>query len=161
MNIRRAQVKDIPAINKLLNEVLEIHASIRPDIFISGTTKYTNEELAEMLEDDEKPIFVAVDEQDEVLGYVFTQLQHQPFSNNMVPFTSLFIDDLCVDTSKRSAGVGHALINFVKEEAKRLGCYEVTLNVWAGNDGAIAFYKKNGMKVKETTMEFILDQEED
>jgi hypothetical protein len=45
MQTRRAQVKDIPAIMKLLSQVLEIHASIRPDIFIPGTTKYTVEEL--------------------------------------------------------------------------------------------------------------------
>ncbi|GHV98286.1 hypothetical protein lacNasYZ03_16740 [Lactobacillus nasalidis] len=93
---------------------------------------------------------------DDVLGYVFTQLQEQPFSTNMVQFKSLFIDDLCVDTSRRSQGVGRALLDFVKQEAKRLGCYEVTLNVWAGNDSAIRFYEKNGLKVKETTMEYIL-----
>lgn len=49
MQIRRAQVKDIPAIMKLLSQVLEIHASIRPDIFIPGTTKYTVEELTQSL----------------------------------------------------------------------------------------------------------------
>lgn len=52
MTIRRAQVKDIPAIIKLLSEVLEIHASIRPDIFKPGTTKYTNDELAKLIKDD-------------------------------------------------------------------------------------------------------------
>lgn len=160
MHIRRAQEKDLAVITKLLNEVLEIHASIRPDIFISGTTKYTHEELCEMIKDDQKPIYVAVNEDDEVLGYVFTQIQKQPFSNNMVPFTSLFIDDLCVDTSRRSQGVGKALMDFVKAEARRLGCYEVTLNVWAGNDSAIRFYEKNGMKVKETMMECILDEDD-
>jgi hypothetical protein len=49
MQIRRAQVKDIPAIMKLLSQVLEIHASTRPDIFIPGTTKYTVEELTQSL----------------------------------------------------------------------------------------------------------------
>lgn len=156
MKIRRAQGKDIPAISKLLGEVLEIHAAIRPDIFIPGTTKYTAEELTEILNDNQKPVYVAVDENDEVLGYAFTQLQEQPFSTNMVQFKSLFIDDLCVDSSARSQGVGKALLNFVKQEAKRLGCYELTLNVWAGNDSAIRFYEKNGLKTKETTMEYIL-----
>lgn len=156
MNIRRARDKDVPAIMNLLNEVLEIHASIRPDVFIPGTTKYTVEELMELLKDDQKPIYVAVNENDDVLGYAFTQLQEQPFSTNMVQFKSLFIDDLCVDSSRRSQGVGRALLDFVKREAKRLGCYEVTLNVWAGNDSAIRFYEKNGLKVKETTMEYIL-----
>lgn len=156
MKIRRAQGKDIPAISKLLGEVLEIHAAIRPDIFIPGTTKYTAEELTEILNDNQKPVYVAVDENDEVLGYAFTQLQEQPFSTNMVQFKSLFIDDLCVDSSARSQGVGKALLDFVKQEAKRLGCYELTLNVWAGNDSAICFYEKNGLKTKETTMEYIL-----
>ena len=158
MQIRRAEVKDIPSLITLLNEVLEIHARIRPDIFISGTTKYTHEELEKMIQDDQKPIFVAVDDHDDVLGYVFTQIVKQPFSTNMVPFTSLFIDDLCVDNKTRGLGVGKALLDFVKAEAKRLGCYEVTLNVWAGNDAAIRFYEKNGLKIKETTMEFILDE---
>ena len=40
MQIRRAQVKEIPAIMKLLNQVLEIHASIRPDIFIQPSTRW-------------------------------------------------------------------------------------------------------------------------
>lgn len=156
MNIRHAQVKDIPTIMKLLSQVLEIHASIRPDIFKPGTTKYTNDELAKLIKDDQKPIYVAVNDEDEVLGYVFTQLQEQPFSTNMVQFKSIFIDDLCVDSAARSQGVGRALLDFVKEEGKRLGCYEITLNVWAGNDSAIRFYEKNGLKTKETTMEYIL-----
>lgn len=78
--------------------MLQIHADIRPDIFIPGTTKYTNEELAEMIKDDTKPIYVAADDDDVCMGYAFCQIRQQPFSNNMVPFTSLFIDDLCVDS---------------------------------------------------------------
>ena len=35
------------------------------------------------------------------MGYAFCQMQEQPFSTNMVPFKSLFIDDLCVDQQAR------------------------------------------------------------
>lgn len=49
MNIRRAEEKDIPRIIELLKQVLQIHADIRPDIFISGTTKYTTDELVKMI----------------------------------------------------------------------------------------------------------------
>lgn len=156
MNIRRAIQKDKNKVNDLLSQVLEIHAHIRPDIFISGTTKYTDEELDEMFLDDSKPVYVAVDENDEVTGYAFCQIREQPFSNNMVPFKSMFIDDLCVDSSIRGAGIGKQLFEFVKSEAKRIGCYEVTLNVWQGNDSARSFYEKLGMKPKETQMEYIL-----
>lgn len=156
MVIRRAIEKDIPKLKKLLGQVLELHASIRPDIFIPGTTKYRDDELAEMVKDDQKPIYVAADEEDRVIGYAFCALKEQPFSNNMIPFTSIYIDDLCVDESARGKHVGQALFEYVKEEAKRLGCYEVTLNVWEGNDSARHFYEKMGMRVKETNMEFIL-----
>ena len=48
------------------------------------------------------------------------------------------------------------LFEYVKKEAKQLGCYEVTLNVWAGNTSAEKFYEKMGMRTKERQMEYIL-----
>lgn len=156
MNIRRAEEKDIPKMTELLGQVLQIHADIRPDIFIPGTTKYTHEELAEMLKEETKPVYVAADENDCCVGYAFCQLRKQPFSNNMVPFTSLFIDDLCVDQNTRGQHIGEKLFEHVKQEAKRMGCYEVTLNVWTGNVSAEKFYEKMGMKTKERQMEYIL-----
>ena len=109
MNIRRAQEKDIPRLIELLEQVLQIHADIRPDIFIPGTTKYTNEVLADMIKDDTKPIYVAAGDDDICMGYAFCQIRQQPFSNNMVPFTSLFIDDLCVDAKTRGAHIGEQI----------------------------------------------------
>lgn len=156
IKIRRAVEKDIKKVTDLLSQVLEIHAKIRPDVFVSGTTKYTNTELLQMFKDDKNPIYVAVDAKDKVVGYVFCELRQQPFSNNMIPFSSLFIDDLCVDTNIRGMHIGQRLFEYVKEEAVRLGCYEVTLNVWEGNDSAKAFYEKMGMTPKETQMEYIL-----
>ena len=156
MIIRKAEEKDIPRILKLLEQVLQIHADIRPDIFIPGTTKYTVSELTELLEKEEKPIYVAVNEEDVCVGYAFCQLQEQPVSNNMVPFKSFYIDDLCVDQEARGQHIGESLFEHVKKEAKQLGCYEVTLNVWAGNTSAEKFYEKMGMRTKERQMEYIL-----
>ena len=154
--IRKAEERDIPRIIELLGQVLQIHADIRPDIFIPGTTKYTVDELKELLKNKENPIYVAVNKADVCVGYAFCQLREQTFSNNMVPFKSLFIDDLCVDQQERGQHIGESLFNYVKNEAKRLGCYEVTLNVWAGNTSAEKFYEKMGMKTKERQMEYIL-----
>ena len=155
-SVRRAEIKDIPRLLDLLHEVLELHAKIRPDVFIPGTTKYTAGELEMILNDGKKPVYVAVDDGDRVIGYAFCIIQNQPFTNTMVPFQSLFIDDLCVDSSARGQHIGEKLFEHVKEEAKRLGCYEVTLNVWTGNDAAENFYEKMGMKTKERQMELIL-----
>ena len=54
MLIRKAEEKDIPRILELLGQVLQIHADIRPDIFIPGTTKYTTDELTELLKNRRK-----------------------------------------------------------------------------------------------------------
>ena len=97
-----------------------------------------------------------MDEKDKCLGYAFCQLKSQPFSNNMIPFKSLFIDDLCVDKNTRGQHIGESLFEFVKCEARKKGCYEVTLNVWAGNTSAEKFYEKMGMKTKERQLEYIL-----
>lgn len=158
MEIRRGKQKDIDKILSLLNQVLEIHANIRSDIFISGKTKYTRDMLIGMLIDDNNPIYV-VDENG-VVAYAFCQIKEAPFSTTMHQNKELFIDDLCVDESQRGKGTGKLLFDFLKEEARRLNCYELTLNVWEGNDSAKAFYDKMGMKVKEYTMEYVLKEEE-
>ena len=156
MKIRRAEEKDIPAVEKLLNEVLEIHAGIRPDIFIAGTTKYTPEELKKMFADENDLIYVAVDDRDEVLGYAFCCKESRPFSHNMVQFTSLFIDDLCVDAAARGKHVGESLFHYVKDYARANGFYHVTLNVWSFNEKAIGFYEAMGLKPMEYVMEEVL-----
>lgn len=157
MEIRRGKQEDIDKILSLLNQVLEIHANIRPDIFISGKTKYTRDMFLDMLADNDNPIYV-VDENG-VVAYAFCQIKMAPFSTTMHQNKELFIDDLCVDESQRGKGTGKLLFDFLKKEAKRIGCYELTLNVWEGNDSAKAFYDKMGMKVKEYTMEYILKEE--
>ena len=156
MQIRRAEIQDVPQLLRLLHQVLELHAQLRPDIFRSGTTKYTEDELCTMLRDDTRPIYVAA-EDGRILGYAFCILRSQPLSNNMVQFQSLFIDDLCVDQDARGQGVGHKLFDYLRGEAKRLQCYELTLNVWEGNDGALRFYEKHGMKIQKREMEIVLD----
>lgn len=156
MIIRRAKAKDIDRMIDLLQQVLEIHAEIRPDIFISGSTKYKRDELVEMIQDEQKPIYVATDDGDNLIGYAFCQIKDYPASNNTHPFRSLYIDDLCVDETCRGQHIGEALFEHMKAEAKRLDCYEVGLNVWAGNTKAEKFYEKMGMKPRSTQMEYII-----
>ncbi len=157
MRIRKAEEKDIPMLLSLLSEILELHARIRPDIFIPGTTKYTESELKEILKDEDRPIFAAVtDDTDEMLGYAFCVIQKPSGSRNIIPFESVYIDDLCVTEKARGQGIGKKLFEYVSEYARSRGCYEVTLNVWEGNDSARTFYEHLGMKPKETQMEFIL-----
>lgn len=156
--IRRAQTKDIGRILDLLSQVLEVHAELRPDLFISGTRKYTAEELAEMIRDEGKPIYVWTDETDTLQGYVFCVIHEPEESMNMYPHRSIYIDDLCVDENCRGRHVGKDLFEYVRKEAIKMGCHSLTLNVWEGNDAARSFYEKCGLGIQKTVMEMILDE---
>lgn len=156
MRIRKAGHNDMQAVNKLLSEVLEIHADIRPDIFISGTKKYTDEELEAIFVNPDTPVFVATDEKNQVMGYCFCELQERKGLNNIHDMKTLYIDDLCVDEKARGKHVGRELYEYVTEFARKQGCHNVTLHVWEGNDSARAFYDHMGFGVQKTLMEKIL-----
>lgn len=154
MQIRRATLTDIDGINKLLYEVHKVHSDKRPDLFKVGSKKYTNEELAKIIVDDNRPIFVYVDN-DDILGYSFCVFIKNN-SNSLTDILTLYIDDLCVDENARGKKVGTSLYNYVLQFAKDAGCYNVTLNVWACNNSALKFYEKCGLSVQKIGMEKIL-----
>ena len=156
MNIRRAQEKDLPRIHALLAQVEDVHHRGRPDLFKSGARKYSDEQLATILTDDTRPVFVACDEQDQVLGYAFCIFQQHRDDNILTDIRTLYIDDLCVDEACRGQHIGRALYEAVLAYAREHGCYNVTLNVWAGNDRAQGFYESCGFKPLKTGMEIIL-----
>lgn len=153
--IRRAAESDIPVIDKLLYQVHKIHSDIRPDLFNKGTKKYTDEELKSIIADDLTPVFVAEIE-GRVLGYSFCIHQQHINDNNLTDIRTLYIDDLCVDEASRGMHVGRALYDHVISYARENGYYNVTLNVWAGNDSAMRFYESVGLKVQKVGMEKIL-----
>jgi ribosomal protein S18 acetylase RimI-like enzyme len=155
MKIRHAEIKDKPRLGELLSQVLEVHHHARPDIFKSGAKKYTDAELDGILADESRPIFVA-EENGEVLGYAFCIFVQHKDSNILTDIKTLYIDDLCVDENIRGKGIGRALYNFVVEYAKTCGCYNVTLNVWADNKSALAFYESIGLHKQKIGMELIL-----
>ena len=152
--IRKANQNDIPSLLRLLSQVLSIHANGRPDIFKSGTTKYTNDELLSILENDTTPIFVATDETGAVRGYAFCQRIEIKSDNILQDLSYMYIDDLCVDEHYRRTGIGAALYEYVVEQAKALGCHSIRLNVWNLNQSALHFYEKHGLQALKTTMEY-------
>lgn len=155
MEVRRAEERDMEKITDLLNQVLTVHHNGRPDLFKADCRKYTDSELREILKDSSRPIFVGV-ENGSVLGYAFCVMKEAKNDNILTDIKTLYIDDLCVDEKARSKHVGTAIYGYVKDYAKKAGCYNLTLNVWACNESAAAFYAKMGLRPQKTTLETIL-----
>ena len=134
--VRKAAKRDIQAIIELLHQVNMVHHVIRPDLFKPNTTKYNEQELEALLEDER-----------------ITEVKDDKLLQNI---KTLYIDDICVDEKARGKHVGTALYEYVRDYAKSIGCNNITLNVWEGNDPALSFYRNMGMKVQKTTMEILL-----
>ena len=156
MEIRRAVKKDKEGINRLLRQVLDVHHKGRPDLFRAGAKKYKDEELLALIEDEERPIFVCVNEKEEVMGYVFCVFQRQKNNNILTDIKTLYIDDLCVDEKERGKHIGKSLYEYAKKFARAQGCYNLTLNVWACNESAQKFYESCGLVPQKIGMETIL-----
>ncbi len=156
MEIRRAQEQDMDGINNLLMQVCFVHHKGRPDLFKYGAKKYTDDELKSIIHDDERPIFVAADENGNILGYAFCIFQQHINNNILTDIKTLYIDDLCVEEHLRGRHIGKKLYDAVLNFAKKNNCYNVTLNVWSLNESAMKFYEACGLIPQKIGMETIL-----
>lgn len=151
--IRQAKPRDLDAVNRLLQQVLAIHHAGRPDLFRPTGKKYTDTEILAIFANPRTPVFV-YEKGGAVLGYAFCELKRQD-SGSLRPFTTLYIDDICVEETARGMHIGKSLFEHVKKYAFQQGCHNITLHVWACNPGAQAFYEAMGMTPQYTSMELI------
>ena len=93
--IRRANKNDIGRIIELLHQVDMVHHVIRPDLFKPNTTKYNEQELEALFEDDNKPVFV-FDNGKDVLGHAFCLITEVRDDKLLQDIKTLYIDDICV-----------------------------------------------------------------
>ena len=155
MKIRRAKEADIGGINRLLCQVLMVHHNGRPDIFKVGT-KYSEDELKILIKDKTHPILVSTDEKDEVVGYCFCAYQQHIDNSILTDIKTLYIDDLCVDERVRGKHIGKELYDGAVKMARENNCYNLTLNVWSCNPGALRFYEEMGLVPQKIAMELVL-----
>jgi ribosomal protein S18 acetylase RimI-like enzyme len=153
--VRRAVEKDIPSLMELLKQVNKVHYDGRPDLF-KLETKYSPDELSKIIADNDTPVFVCEGEGGKVLGHGFCVMQRPENTRLLTDILTLYIDDICVDESARGMHVGEAIYEHIIEYARSNGCYNVTLNVWSCNPGAMKFYEKMGLVPYKVGMEKIL-----
>ena len=154
--VRRATAQDMPDIMRLLVQVDLVHHAIRPDLFNGPATKYTLAELAALLRSDQTPVFVCTNARGRVLGHAFCVFQQHSGAGVMTDVKTLYIDDLCVNEGVRGQHVGQTLYDHVVQFARQSGCYNITLNVWAGNESALRFYRRQGLTDQKIGLEKIL-----
>ena len=76
-------------------QVNNVHADIRPDLFIHDLRKYTDEEIEAIIKNDETPLFVCYEDvnSDVLLGYCFAVFE-QKHGHSLQPVKTLYLDDI-------------------------------------------------------------------
>ena len=119
-------------------------------------TKYSEDELRELIRDEKRPVLVSTDENDEVQGYCFCIYQQHTENSILTDIKTLYIDDLCVDETLRGKHIGKELYLSAVNLARESGCHNLTLNVWSCNENALQFYQALGLIPQKIGMELLL-----
>ncbi len=129
------------------------------NIDIEGYTTLTSEyrelyfqKVLKEVNDFEGKIFL-YQEENQILGFIASVI------NNLEEETYEFktpkrgrITELVVSNKARNNGVGTQLITAMEKYLKSVGCKDILLAVFAYNENAIKFYKKNGYHNRMITM---------
>ncbi len=60
----------------------------------------------------------------------------------------VYVDDLVTDATTRSQGHGKQLLDWLKDEARRLGCVRLQLDSGTQRKDAHAFYLREGLRIE-------------
>lgn len=144
MKLRVAENCDFKRISEIYEQVDKLHRKAHPDRFqkpiqIGRSQEYFNG----LIKDDKAQLYVAI-EKEEVIGFAEAYISSSADFPVLRKRQWLLIDGIAVDVKFRRKGVGQLLLNELYEWSKKQNIEDVELNVYAFNEPAIKFYKKNG-----------------
>ncbi|TCT17201.1 acetyltransferase (GNAT) family protein [Natranaerovirga pectinivora] len=114
----------------------------------------TNEEVQlqylNITENNGAGIFVAVSEDDKIVGWVHMSIYHSLIIGRMA-----IVLGIVVDEALRNKGIGRLLMQAGAEWARNNDCIGIKLNSGAEREDAHMFYLKNGFKMKKSQLAFV------
>ena len=152
MPVRCAKKTELDRVNELRQQVHELHAAGRSDIFKPGFPPELRDHIYTIWDDPGQEI--VVNERDGVLcGYAVLHRINKPENPFMHKRVFLDIDEFGVDGAFRREGVGMELMDFIRRYAKERGFRKIELNMWEFNQDALAFYEAAGFATYRRYME--------
>lgn len=150
--IRYAKREELESVNKLREQVNEVHVNGRPDIFRADGWPLIEPNIYTRFDEDNSGVIVA-DLEGEIVGFAVVQYILRPETSFVKARRFYHIEEFGVDENHRRKGIATALIKFAKEDAKKRGFERIELNMWEFNEGALAFYESVGFKTYRRYME--------
>ena len=135
-----------------ISELTEASSSVLQSINellpqLSSSAKVISmDRLSELVESDNTIILIGTDESGQILGMLSLIVMKIPTGNKA------WIEDVVVDQSARSKGMGKALMNHALERAKKLAVKSVDLTSRPSRETANMLYQSLGYQIRETNV---------
>jgi GNAT superfamily N-acetyltransferase len=148
--IRTAQFTDCADLADLLREIgwfMTINTKTPEE-----ATQHIEAHLAECLADESHSVYVSVDENGQVVGYISVHWLAYLF----MPGPEGFISELFVRPAASGQGVGTELLETVREQALARGCHRLSLLNGKERESYVrGFYQKHGWLERPDMSNFI------
>ena len=155
IEVRPAKREELEQVNELRGMVNDVHVQGRPDIFRPGFNEALRRHVYDEFDDENTGILVALSG-GEICGFATVQYIRRPESPYCFARDFYRVEEFGVDPAFRRKGVATALVEYMKADAKARGFARVELDVWAFNEGALAFYEAAGFTTYRRYMELNL-----
>ncbi len=155
MEIRKATIDDLQEIQRLnlllfKKEAKEYDSTLNTDwTFSEPGKKYYTDKIK-----DKKSLALIAEEKDKIVGYLVGGIRKVHNYRNIKLMTEL--ENMLVLEGYRSKGIGLSLMKEFVKWSEELGVSRIHVEASAANLGAINFYKKNGFKECNLSLELEL-----
>lgn len=150
MVIRKADIRDIAAINELFYELDTHEINLQPEHIQRG--ERPADYLSEIINGERSDFLLAVAD-GEIVGFSSIFARETSNISILVPCKYAYIQDLVVKEGFRNKSIGTVLMDESKKWAKQRGMDYLRLSVLPKNNDAQRFYRRNGLCEQMITME--------
>lgn len=152
IEVRYAKREELETVNKIRREVNDVHVSGRPDIFVSGFCQELSDHIYTLYDESDNKVIAAFSE-DVICGFAtvcYIVKSRSPYSLDRKIYQ---VEEFGVLKEYRRRGVATAMIEFIKQDAQRIGYDRIELDMWEFNSSALKFYEAVGFKTYRRYME--------
>jgi diamine N-acetyltransferase len=146
MKIEIVHKKDPNIVARLNKDVQTLHFERFPEYFKPYDCNAIARIMEKLLENDNWDVLVA-SHNGKAIGYALLIIREHSDNPFKMAYTSLVIDQMCVEKAYQNKGIGAQLMNAVSEYAREKGIRTIELSVWKENLEAVTFYRKMGFRI--------------
>ena len=145
----------VEVMSQVTSELVEAFARLVPQLSKSNAPP-TERELAAIVSSRASVLFIAYDEDDEIIGSLTLVLFRIPTG------LRAWIEDVVVDENARGKGVAHRMNETAIEYARKAGAKTVDLTSRPSRDVANRLYQRLGFQKRDTNVyRYVLDGPDD